>query len=142
MKNNLSAYDLTRFQQDEKATLGNILYNNVSLCYTLELPWKNNQHDISCIPEGKYKCVAYISPKSKKDVWLLLNVPGRKEIEIHIGNFIINSIGCILVGDQISNYKNYPVINNSDKTMAKLKIIMPKEFWLNINCLNFSNILT
>lgn len=78
MEDTLLTYTLSRFQQNEKATLGNILYHNVSVCYTLELPWKNNENNISCIPEGKYKCIPYLSPKFKKDVWLVLDVPGRE----------------------------------------------------------------
>jgi hypothetical protein len=24
------------------------------ICHTIELPWKNNETKVSCIPEGKY----------------------------------------------------------------------------------------
>ena len=38
-----------------KYTLGNLYYNDELICYTIELPWKNNQKSISCIPPGLYK---------------------------------------------------------------------------------------
>ena len=35
-------------------TNGNLLVAGKRICFTIELPWKNNQRQISCIPEGKY----------------------------------------------------------------------------------------
>ena len=37
------------------STLGQLFLNGERFCDTLELPWKNNQRRISCIPEGEYK---------------------------------------------------------------------------------------
>ena len=64
---------------------------------TLELPWRNNLNDISRIPAGAYKA------KTRTDGDLgwriqLDPVPKREFVEIHIGNFPKNSIGCILLG--------------------------------------------
>jgi hypothetical protein len=35
-----------------KGTNGSLLVNGVGLCHTIELPWKNNEQGVSCIPEG------------------------------------------------------------------------------------------
>lgn len=35
------------------------------LCHTIELPWKQNQRSISCIPEGKYEILPRFSKKFK-----------------------------------------------------------------------------
>jgi Family of unknown function (DUF5675) len=35
-------------------TNGKIEYNGKLICLTIELPWKENQKKVSCIPEGKY----------------------------------------------------------------------------------------
>lgn len=140
MKNSqLETYGLLRFQQSEKGTLGRILYRNMQICCTLELPWKGNQHDISCIPEGKYKCISYTSPKNGREVWMLQNVPGRSNIEIHNGSFLTDTEGCIIVGDKHTEYKGLPLTNNSKQTLSKIKATMPKEFWLEIKCDGFSN---
>lgn len=70
--------------------------NHVFTCETLELPWKNNQHDISCIPKGTYYCS--IRPFFSKDRYELMNVPDRTGIFIHEGNYYHDVLGCILLG--------------------------------------------
>lgn len=35
-------------------TNGIITRNGKAICHTIELPWRNNQRSLSCIPEGKY----------------------------------------------------------------------------------------
>jgi len=71
---------------------------NNPICVTLELPWLNNQHNISCIPEGIYTAVRYMSPKRGYEVFELTNVPDRDAIEIHVGNYPKDTDGCILLG--------------------------------------------
>jgi hypothetical protein len=39
-----------------KSIGGELYVNGKKICYTLELPWRWNQKDISCIPPGKYSC--------------------------------------------------------------------------------------
>lgn len=65
--------------------------------HTLELPWKNNERQVSCIPEGTYKVNPHTSPKFGKCFWLQ-DVPNRSEILIHTGNFTREILGCILPG--------------------------------------------
>lgn len=81
---------LTRFQEDDKQTLGTLeLYNNKEKlfeCKTLELADKGNQKRISRIPEGHYKVLKHISPNFGKSLWIQ-DVPNRSEILIHVGNF-------------------------------------------------------
>ena len=50
-------------------TNGNLLAVGIGLCHTIELPWKENQHQASCIPEGRYELVKRYSLKNK---WHLL----------------------------------------------------------------------
>jgi hypothetical protein len=54
-------------------------------CYTIELPWLNNQPMCSCIPEGKYELQKRWSPKHK---WHLLvkGVMRRSFILLHSAN--------------------------------------------------------
>ena len=74
-----------------KTAQGTVSFN------TLELPWKQNQRRISCIPEGAYRCIPHTSPKFGRCFWLQ-DVPGRSEILIHPGNFTSQILGCILPG--------------------------------------------
>lgn len=74
---------------------GELLIDNVKVCNTIELPWKENQSRVSCIPEGKYKLTKRYSLRFG---WHLLvnNVVNRSYILIHAFNDALKeSKGCI-----------------------------------------------
>jgi hypothetical protein len=87
---------LTRFESSDKQTLGKLEIDNWSCC-TLELPWRDNNQGISCIPAGTYRCVRRESQKYGQH-WHLQAVPKRSFILIHAGNYFRQIQGCILVG--------------------------------------------
>ena len=78
-------------------TLGYLAIDGDIICYTLELPWRDNKTDTSSIPAGKYE--AYVRTDGKKG-WRLemVHVPSRYNIQIHVGNYTSDIIGCTLVG--------------------------------------------
>lgn len=78
-------------------TLGVLVYERQVLCHTLELPWRHNAKEISCIPSGEYPVVRTVSPKFG-DVYYIRNVPDREGVLIHVGNTISDTRGCVLVG--------------------------------------------
>jgi len=88
---------INRLFMDETITLGVMQIENVPMFFTLELPWKDNAKDISCIPEGKYIAGKSYSPKFGQ-VYEVLNVPDRDRILIHWGNTVNDINGCILIG--------------------------------------------
>jgi hypothetical protein len=65
------------------------------ICNTIELPWKNNETKVSCIPEGRY----FIKKRySKKYKWHLevLDVKNRSLILFHPANNALQELkGCI-----------------------------------------------
>ena len=65
------------------------------ICLTIELPWKNNETKVSCVPEGKY----FIKKRySKKFQWHLevLDVKNRSLILFHSANNALQELnGCI-----------------------------------------------
>lgn len=76
-------------------TNGDILFNGLKLCNSIELPWKNNQQRISCIPEGKYELVKRYSLRFKWHLQLK-DVKGRDLILIHPANDAFRELkGCI-----------------------------------------------
>jgi hypothetical protein len=78
-----------------EGTNGILLFDGVVVCSTIELPWKNNEPRISCIPEGKYGLVKRYSPRHKWH-FELKDVPGRQLILIHPANDAISELqGCI-----------------------------------------------
>ena len=82
-----------------------LLFAGAFSCHTLELPWRNNQCNISCIPAGEYKVEIRISPKYGY-VYHIKEVPQRSYILFHSGNFAgdkhkgyrTNVAGCIILG--------------------------------------------
>ncbi len=81
------------------ATYGQLLdAEGKQIAVTLELPWRENRHGVSCIPAGVYPAHRRMSAKRKYELFELDTVPGRSNIEIHIGNLPSDSEGCILLG--------------------------------------------
>ena len=94
---------LYRFYEDNKTTIGHILHNDMRLCYTLELPDRENKNRISCIPKGIYSPYFIESSASGKykKVYHIPDVPGRTGVLIHKGNNHRHTLGCILVGNTL-----------------------------------------
>ena len=76
-------------------TNGLLTHGGEPLCYTIELPWRNNVRMASCIPEGRYPlAIRY----SKRHHWHLQvkRVPDRTLILIHKANDALLELkGCI-----------------------------------------------
>lgn len=53
----------------------------------VELPWHNNDQNVSRIPGGLYIAHIAASPHFNRDVYVIQNVPGRENIELHPGNW-------------------------------------------------------
>jgi hypothetical protein len=79
----------------DEGTNGEILYQDCLMVYSIELPWKNNQARVSCIPEGRYELVKRWSPKFGRHLQVM-NVSGREYILIHPANEALHELkGCI-----------------------------------------------
>ena len=101
----------------KEITIGNLFINGESFCDTLENPYINNERNISCIPEGKYKVRLRLARESATRDYLHLlvqDVPNRDWILVHIGNYPSQTQGCILVG----NGREHNAVNNSRLAMA------------------------
>lgn len=76
-------------------TNGSLFINDKFVCYTIELPWKENEPRNSCIPEGCYAIQKRSSPKFGQH-FLITNVPNRSLILIHPANHAKTELqGCI-----------------------------------------------
>ncbi len=76
-------------------TNGTLYHNGRALCHTIELAWRDNQRQISCIPEGTYRLYRGDFPKHG-DQLALHDVPGRDGILIHPANHALRELrGCI-----------------------------------------------
>jgi hypothetical protein len=86
---------IKRYQRTDRGTTGLLYINRKFICYTIELPWRENQRMISCIPEGIYDLRMHRSP-TFGDVIHITNVPGRSWIYFHAANNALTELkGCI-----------------------------------------------
>jgi len=79
-------------------TMGYLIVDNNVIAYTLELPWLDNQNNVSCIPLGTYKGILRYDNREKWRIQLE-DVPNRDNVQIHIGNYTTDTKGCILIGN-------------------------------------------
>ena len=84
--------ELKRFSKKNGTVLGILTHGN-AVYFTLE-PEGN------LLPEGAYNMAEYDSPKNGKCL-LLWNesIPKSRRFEIHVGNSLKNTAGCVLVGN-------------------------------------------
>lgn len=95
---------IIRTRLSDHGTEGVLIFNDF-ICYTIELPWRENKRNLSCIPVGEYNVKIRISPKYGRIYWVL-GVDNRSYILVHSGNLAgdtqkglkTNTQGCILLG--------------------------------------------
>lgn len=103
------ALTLRRGTSDDEGTIGK-LYDQLGkfICYTGELPERDNHPNRGCILPGVYlvKYLARSASGRYRDVYYIQNVPKRNGVLIHSGNFEgdtsmgyrTDTLGCILPG--------------------------------------------
>lgn len=105
------------------------------LCVTLEEPWRDSDENgfgdtnVSRIPAGKFDGWKRMSPTRGYVVPELKGVPGRKNIQIHKGNTLEDTLGCILVG---TDYGKKGTITESKKAFEKLMAVLDDDFTLTV----------
>jgi hypothetical protein len=104
-------------------TNGQLKCEGTVICNTIELPWKNNEKRVSCIPEGEY----FIRKRySAKHQWHLevMDVQNRSLILFHPANNALQELhGCIAPLTKISG----PGLGlMSRKAFTKLKTLVFK----------------
>ena len=91
---------------------GKMAVDGIFECYTLERA--PTDPDFKPIPIGRYPVKLMLSikfkilmPQYKRLIPHILNVPGRDAIEIHMGNRVQDTEGCVLVGRQTGEDEIY-----------------------------------
>ena len=110
----MKTINLIRWDTGDQGTMGFLLSSDsLFTCFTIEPPWRDNQRNISCIPEGDYEGQLAQSRRYGK-VYLISPIKGRTGILIHKGNlagdaskeFHTHSQGCILLGSHYGHLQN------------------------------------
>ncbi len=93
-------FSLIRTSYTTKGVTGQIVdRHGLPICSSLELPWSDNERNISCVPTGLYDIKLDTRHRGKVDeclVWELMNVKGKRtECQFHIANWCSELLGCI-----------------------------------------------
>lgn len=128
---------LHRLESSDEGTFGKITIGSESL-FTLELPWRDNANNISCIPCGIYECRSTLSYHFKRKMYLVMNVNNRDGIRIHAANFAGDRTlglkaqlnGCIALGLHIGLMGGQKCLLLSSPAVRKFESIMNGESFI------------
>lgn len=100
---------LVRINYNDKTTIGRLYINNEFFCYTLEdrvRPKGVKVYSETAIPSGIYKVIVSYSPKFKKLLPEILNVPMFSGIRMHGGLNANSSAGCVILAKELVDENN------------------------------------
>ena len=118
---------LRRTKCGAKSTLSMLDVDGVPECFVLEDA--DRQLEINpeakipgetCIPRGTYKVLITYSNRFKRELPLLVDVPGYSGVRIHPGNTDADTEGCLLTGTSFANVPGGYIVNNSREAFRRL----------------------
>jgi len=119
---------ITRGKRNSNVTYGELVAAEFK-CKTLELAFRGNKKNVSCIPAGVYNyTVLKRSSKIKYPHIWITNVIFRDGIKIHVANYIRQLRGCIAVGGYFADINNDGVLDivDSRNTLKELIKVIPE----------------
>jgi len=111
---------LKRIYSNAICTQGELYRDGQLQCVTLEPPIEDPPVKPRAIPTGTYQFTIQFSEKHGYRCPLLEEIPDFDAVEIHIGNFPENTLGCILVGKQQGTNAVYESGEAFHELMAEL----------------------
>lgn len=93
--------------------------------YFCEPPWRDNKPNVSCIPEGTYRLRR--DTTGRWQWYEVCDVRGRSQIELHPGNHIEHTDGCLLPGLGLGAVGGHWAVVNSTAAMRELAQIIEQE---------------
>ena len=100
---------LQRYLFTDDYTMGLLFIDGVYFCDTIEDKYRGQDlkgkkvYGETCIPYGVYDVKITYSPKYKKNMPQILDVPYFEGVRIHSGNSAKDSFGCVICGIKSKN---------------------------------------
>jgi hypothetical protein len=130
---------IQRYWSDNYQTLGTMVMldndmNPIFTAISLERGWQDNKPNLSSVPAGEYKCLYEYSPKFKRNLWELKDVPNRSECKFHASNYWNQLNGCIALGDTAENIgQDFRLdVTNSGDTMETFHRLLKNELEIKV----------
>lgn len=127
--------DLVRRWLTDASTVGELYVDGERECFVLEDRHRPNQPKVAgatCVPCGRYEIIITPSTRFKRDLPLLMGVPGFAGVRIHPGNTVADTEGCLLPG----RIRHGESVQESRlafvELFAKLRAAAAKPIWLTI----------
>lgn len=108
------------------ATIGFVGVNGVRL-QTLEQPWRDNESNRSCIPEGTY--LVKRDKVGRHQWYAVQNVPNRTFIEFHPANKVGELAGCTAFGMSRAS-DNESLVRSTDAMNYFLEYVGDNDFFV------------
>ena len=125
---------LQRYLFTDTYTMGLLFIDGIFFCDTIEDKFRGNNlknnkvAGETCIPYGVYTVKITYSPKYKKNMPQILDVPYFTGIRIHSGNTAKDSEGCVICGvkskngEVVESRKTYNALMKRLETANNIKI--------------------
>lgn len=114
--------NIKRVYKGSNYTIGRLLINGVYFCDTLEDTVRDTKiYGETAIPAGLYEVDVVYSPRFKRHLPHIKNVPNFLGIMIHPGNTAKDTKGCILVGKNTEKGKVLESKDTFNALFAKIK---------------------
>jgi len=119
-------------------TLGKLSVNGVHECFICEdvvrKPGEAKVQGQTAIPAGRYEIKITLSNRFKRELPILLNVPGFEGIRIHSGNHEGHTEGCLLPGKTRNESGVFSSVIATNNLILKIRTALDKgeQVWINI----------
>jgi hypothetical protein len=138
---------LTRTRTGDEGTFGRLVTDTGFVCFTGELPWRDNARKRSCIPPGRYICT-WRHSELHGDCYHVEGAPvpwnpaWRTGIEIHAANwmgdvalmnpatgkpYVCELLGCIAPGTGIETLCGQRAVIASQRALRELENELARE---------------
>lgn len=129
---------IERFETTDEGTFGRCFVDGIFFSYSLELPWRDNDTNFSCIPAGEYDCAWTYSPRFRRKMYLVKQVPDRTGIRFHSANLAgdreqglrCQLNGCIALGEMLGSIDGQRAVLKSAPTIRRFEFLLSEKPFL------------